>query len=114
MMFRYVYFEENQYMRNSLLPVNFDFTETGGITLAVQMRFTVPAVKKGEDKPLRIVFPTPSGCVALSPLSQLAMHCARCAMASATTASNSCCRYACYCTVMHIIEICTCVPLSYQ
>lgn len=60
---RYVYFLEDEYMKGHSLPVSLDVKETGGITLAIALRFTIPLIKKGEDRPLRIVFPG-TGCAA--------------------------------------------------
>ena len=60
---RYVQFLESEYLRSNALTVKLDMKETGGVTLAIFMRFTIPSAKRGEDKPLRIVLPTSSGCV---------------------------------------------------
>ena len=58
---RYVYFKEDEYMKGRASSVGLDVTETGGITLAIAMRQTITSIKKGEDRPLRIVF-TKTGC----------------------------------------------------
>jgi hypothetical protein len=62
---RHLKFAQYEYMKGQVPNVTLDVKQTGGITLAIAMRFTRPSAQLGEDQALRILFPTPSKCAAI-------------------------------------------------
>lgn len=58
---KYLSFRENHHMISHAQP-DLDVTETGGITLALVMRYTAGQDMRGEDYVLRIIHEHPNGC----------------------------------------------------